>query len=85
MHAAYRLVVPMLTQDRQEGEQHQQSCLRMLPAQQQQQYAPNAGVAYTCGECGHENVIKLGDVIRCCSCCCTRRLPGLEVCCQPGS
>ena len=42
----------------------------MLPGQQQaagqgQQYAPNAGVTYTCGDCGHENVIKLGDVIRC--------------------
>ena len=36
----------------------------MLPAGQQQTYAPNAGVAYTCGDCGHENVIKLSDVIR---------------------
>ena len=57
----------------------------MLPAQQQQQYAPNAGVAYTCGECGHENVIKLGDVIRCCSCCYGMRhaKPGLLLPARP--
>ncbi len=41
----------------------------MLPGQpQQQQYAPNVGVAYTCGDCGHENTLKAGDVIRCREC-----------------
>ena len=41
----------------------------MLPGQpQQQQYAPNNGVAYTCGECGQENTLKPGDVIRCREC-----------------
>ena len=41
----------------------------MLPGQQQpQQYVSNPGVAYTCGDCGHENVIKQGDVIRCREC-----------------
>ncbi|BDA48547.1 probable DNA-directed RNA polymerases I, II, and III subunit RPABC4 at C-terminar half [Coccomyxa sp. Obi] len=41
----------------------------MLPGQpQQQQYAPNVGVAYTCGDCGHENTLKSGDVIRCREC-----------------
>lgn len=40
----------------------------MFPPQQQQQFAPNQGVAYICGDCGHENTLKSGDVIRCREC-----------------
>lgn len=40
----------------------------MLPAQPQQQYVTNSGVAYTCGDCGRENILKSGDVIRCREC-----------------
>ena len=40
----------------------------MLPPQQQQQFVPNQGVAYICGDCGHENKLKQGDVIRCREC-----------------
>ncbi len=31
-------------------------------------YASNPGVAYLCGECGAENVLKSTDVIRCREC-----------------
>jgi DNA-directed RNA polymerase I, II, and III subunit RPABC4 len=40
----------------------------MLPSQQQQQYVQNPGVPYICGDCGHENILKQGDVIRCREC-----------------
>ena len=30
----------------------------MLPPQQQQQFVSNQGVAYICGDCGHENNLK---------------------------
>ncbi len=32
------------------------------------QYTQTTGVAYLCGDCGSENTIKPGDVIRCRQC-----------------